>query len=387
MSTLEPCGVFFFAVPLTKQQIQELRENHPGVEFVRPNQALTEDLPGSSDQEDNDSTEIPVLTAPGTQLKKRDEVIVEDFLARADLRFISTPKDSELSSAYSYDEKAGRETTIIAVSSGVDAHTEFVTTAGESSLLEKSITAMDYNRPGDQGGTGTCLISKMIGRTVGVARNAKVVVAKTFPSLSSLMDVFVQIANYLIAKLQRGEKVKGYHVMSFMLQWQNTDEEIATRFDEIFSLLINFLQLVVVVPAGNDEDANRNSDIINWPATTERRHNIIVVGAVDVSTGRTYDFSRGGPFLTVNAPGVGRCADARINGGTSYKRRRGTDVSAAMVTGLIPYLLSLDDVGPMLREAPSIIPFVVKDYIMRSASYKRLDDDVPAIWNLLPAST
>ncbi|MCJ1469198.1 hypothetical protein MMC07_007831 [Pseudocyphellaria aurata] len=384
ISTLKPCDVFFFAVPLTQQQIKDIEEK-PGVESVRPNQPLTEDLPGSSDQED-DPTEIPVLTAPGAQLKERDEVIVEDFGAKADLRFISTPKNSELSSAYSYDEKAGEEATIIAVSSGVDAHSEFVTTAGESSLLEQRILAMDYNRPGDPGGTGTCLISKMIGRTVGVAKKAKVIVAQTFPSLSSLIDVFVQIANYLIVKLQRGEKVKGYHVMSFMLQWQNTDQEIATRFDEILFLLINFLQLVVVVPAGNDY-AEQNSDIINWPATTERRHNIIVVGAVEVSTGRTYGFSRGGPFLSVNAPGLGRCADARISDGTSYKLRRGTDVSAAMVTGLISYLLSLDGIGPMLREHPSIIPFVVKDFIMKRASYKRLDDDVPAIWNLLSAST
>lgn len=383
ISTSDICDVYFFAVPLTTNQIQDI-EKKPGVEFVSPNRALSsEDISESSDPADSDPAEIPVLTVPGSQLNERDRVIV-DPTAWDDLRFISTPSGSlRLSRSYNYFSNAGDGVTVIGVDSGVNTlHDQFVTLTGESSLLEERIAAMDTSDLADDyDNLGTCRTSKIVGRTLGVARRAKVIVTKVARSLSSLSDVFVQIANYLNRKRVRRENVQGYHVMSIMIQWDNTDPQMTQRFEEMFDLLVREFQLVVVVPAGND-DTNQNSDIIRWPAVAERRHDIIVVGAVRSKTGTTASFSRGGPFLSVNAPGLVTCA--RNQAGSDDMMRRGTDVAAALVAGLAAYLLSLDDVGPNLRDMLVPIPRRVKDYVMTTASYKRLPDEFrPAIWNTL----
>lgn len=382
ISTLKPCDVFFFAVPLTQQQIKDI-EGKPGIEFVSPNQPLIEDILDSSDLDNSFPAVNPVLTAPVGQFKERDE-IVEDRLAWEDLRHISTPENSQISSAYSYRSNAGDQVTIIAVDRGVDdKHLEFMTAAGENSLLEERIYAMDSVRPGYDTAFGTCHASKMVGRTVGVARKAKVLIAKIYTTLSSLVDVLARVFNYLSDKRLAGKNVQGYHVMSFMLVWDQQDEKITARFDELLDLLIKYLQLVVVVPAGND-DKNLNSPINQWPGMSSRRHDIIVVGAIDVKTGKTYPFSRGGPFLSLNAPGEVLCANVPNKDEISYVYRRGTSAAAGQVTGLIAYLLSLDDIGQTLRKDPVNIPATVKYYLQNTAS-KRVDDYFPAIWNLLPA--
>lgn len=374
--------MFFFAVPLTKNQIQDI-EKKPGVDSVRPNQDIPpmEEIPQSSDLEDSDPVKMPVFNLPGSRLKDRG-TIISDRLAWEDLRFISTPRDSDLSTAYLYDSNAGQYVTVIAIDSGANAlHDEFVSVAGESPLLEDRIYAMDtFDLPDEYDTTATCRTSKIVGRTCGVARKAKVLVTMVYPSVSSVVDAFVQISNYLISKNVRAEKVAGYHVMSIMVQWDNTDEEINRRFDVLLDLLIKYFQVIVVVPSGTDT-SYRNSDINRWPATTERRHDIIVVGGVEVHSGRTYTFTRGGPFLSVNAPGYTKCASGRGPG--SYMRRRGTDVAAAQVAGLIAYFLSLDNIGPAVRRNEINIPRWMKHFITTTASYKRLDDDFPAIWNLL----
>lgn len=383
ISTSDICDVYFFAVPLTKNQIQEI-EKKPGVRMVGPNQVLqvADDSPSSSDPEDNLPGDVPVLAAPGGPLKKRDQVVVDPF-AWEDLRYISTRQNLRLSNTYLYYSKAGEKVTVFAADTGVNIlNDEFVTLKGESSLLETRIYAMDTaESPDDEDNFGTCRTSKIVGRTVGVARKAKVMIVKVSPNLSSLIDVFVQIANYLNAKSRLGQDVKGYHVMSIMIQWDNKDRAETVAFNEILDLLINYFQLVIVVPAGWD-NTEQNSDINMWPASAERRHNIIVVGAVNIRTGRTYPFSRGGPFLTVNAPGNVKCARNQAPG-RFFMTRIGVDVATAQVAGLVAYLLSLDNVGPILRRDPAMISLRVKYYIRNVAAYTRSNGDFPSIWNLL----
>lgn len=383
------CDVYLWAIPLTKDQIQEIKDM-PNVDMVRPNQDLQVE-PRSSDLGDSDPVErpvspAPVFAAPGSQLKERDQLVV-DQLAWQDLRFISTPPNLPLSDAYSFYSKAGEGSINIAVETGVNVlHDEFRTETGESSILENAIYAMDAVEVPGGDNTGTCRTSKIVGRTVGVARKAKVLVAKVAPKLSSVISVLLQIADYLDSKDKNEENVRGYHVMSIMIQWNNDDQHITDRFEEIFEVLINHFQLVVVVPAGLDL-RRRNGDINMWPATTAGRYDIIVVGAVDVATGKAFSYSRGGPFLSVNAPGDVNCAWKFSTVGSGYMLRLGTDVAAAQVAGVISYLLSGEETGPYLRRDPAKISENIKQYIMTKASYKRSDDHVPAIWNLVGAKS
>ena len=380
-STSQICDVFFFAIPLTKKQIQDI-EKQPGVKSVRPNQVLQmEVVPASSDLEDSDSAEKPILTAPGGQLKERDQIVV-DSLAWNDLRFLSTSNEEELSDSYKYYSKAGEGVTVFAIDSGVNLlHDEFVTATGESALLQDRIYAIDATEfREDYDDYGTCRASKIVGRNLGVAKRAKVMITMISRSLGSLLDAMVQIANVLNDKDQRGEKVRGYHVMTIVLQWNNEDEQVTNLFEELLELLIRYYQVVVVVPAGSDS-FSRNSDINMWPATAAGRHDIIVVGAVQVHNRKELPWSRGGPFLTVSAPGMVRCALNQA--GYNYMRGRGTHVAAVQVAGLVAYFLSLDDTGLTLRNFPGQIPKVVKTYMRTFASYQKSDDDVLAVWNLL----
>lgn len=379
ISKSDICDVFFFAVSLTEPQIQEI-EQQVGVHLVRPNQnILMEDVSTSPNLKDSDPAGIPVLTAPGSRLKERSQT-VEDEDAWEDLRFISTPVGSEILDAYLYDSNAGHGVTIFAVDSGVNIlHDDFITETGESSLLEDRIYALDSSgTPDDYSAFGTCRASKMVGRTYGVAKRAKVMIAVVFPSLSSVIDVLVQISNYLNGKDDRQELVRGYYVMSIMFQWDNTDSSITSRLEGLLDLLILSYKVVVVVPAGMDYNEH-NSDINKWPAIAEARHDIIVVGAVSVQTLKTYSWSRGGPFLSVNAPGTVKCANNKA--GRSYILRSDCGAAAAQVAGLAAYFLSLDGVGEILRRDPAMITVRVKAYI-KSVAYARSEGDFPAIWNL-----
>lgn len=389
-SMSDSCGPFLFAVPLTEAQIQEI-EKQPGVKSVTPNQDLyLEDRPAGSGLEDSDPAKPPVLTAPGSRLQERDQII-NDPLAWDDLRFISTPQSTgltrnpKLSSAYFYHSNAGQGVTIFAVDSGVNRlHDEFVSPTGESSLLADPIIGMDTEGLADDyDDFGTCRVSKMVGHDYGVAKRAKVMAIKVARTMSSLLDVMVKVINYLHAKNQGGETTGGYYVMSIAVQWDPKDMISANAFEGLLRRLEDTYQLVVVVQAGSDS-GYRNADIIRWPAATASRRDIIVVGAVSAWTGRTYEFSRGGPFLTVTAAGLVRCAANRA--GPGWMRVHGTDVAMAQVTGLVAYFLSDDDIGPYLRRFPKFIPRWVRNYIEERASYKRLpSEEVPAIWNRLGA--
>ena len=105
-----------------------------------------------------------------------------------------------------------------------------------------------------------------------------------------------------------------------------------------------------------------------------------------------FPFSKAGPFLTVNAPGLVQCAvqddeedDEEIDGGL-YSIESGTDLAAAQAAGVVAYFLSLRDTGPYLRRNPSSIPATVEEFIKDTAS-KLMNDGHPAIWNLLGGLT
>ena len=61
----------------------------------------------------------------------------------------------------------------------------------------------------------------------------------------------------------------------------------------------------------------------------------------------------------------------------------GTDVAAALVTGVIVYLLSLRDLDGDLRTSETLVPFSMK-WFLRTNSKQYFG--LPAIWNQLPAA-
>lgn len=344
ISTSRRCDVFFFRAALTKKQIGEI-DGKPGVRYVTPNQPLhVDDYPVSSTNGYPEKKKLPVLAAPRSRFKRRDQTLT-DPLAYDDLRFISTPPNSEpasavLSSAYFYREEAGEGITIFAVDAAANIqHDEFKTESGESSLIFQRIYGMgSLDEPDEDDGRVKCRLSKMVGRTCGVARKAKVQIATVGSLVGSLLDVFSQIDNALLDKVKLGEEVIGKYVMSLMVEWGLGDSRITMQLEWVFRRIVNEHQVMVVVSAGRDP-SNSNSRIDTWPASIQGILDLIVVGAVDVHTGRMYPFSKAGILLTVNAPGEARCAV-----GSLYDIWTGPDLAAAQVTGLAAYFLSLQDI-------------------------------------------
>lgn len=398
ISTSRRCDVFFFRAALTKKQIGEIG-GKPGVRFVTPNQPLhVDDYPVSSTGGYLNNEKPPVLAAPRSRFKRRSQILT-DPLAYDDLRFISTapnsepssaepssaepssaePSSAELSSAYFYREEAGEGITIFAVDTAANIqHEEFKTESGESSIIFQRIYGMgSLDEPDEDDGRVKCRFSKMVGRTCGVARKAKVQIATVGSLVGSLLDVFNQIDNFLLDKVKLGEEVIGKYVMSLMVEWGLGDSRITMQLEWVFRRIVNDHQVTVIVSAGRDP-SNSNSRIDTWPASIQGILDIIVVGAVNVHTGIMYPFSKAGILLTVNAPGEARCAV-----GSLYDIWAGPDLAAAEVTGLAAYYLSLRDITDYLRDNTYSIPWNLKHFIGRSAA-KILHGGLPAIWNLLP---
>lgn len=383
-STSKMCDVLLFAVPLTRKQIRDVI-NTPGVRAVVPNKSIeTEEDPGSFYQEDEqpaETAETPVPASPKrAHMGKRDD-ISRDYNAYEDLRHISTAPNELLSRFYSFSTETEKTTTIIALDSGVNfLHQEFMR---DTSIIEAFLYGLDASTMTvDYTGFGTCRASKAGGPRYGVSKKARLVIAKLAPSMASLLDLLVRIINFLADKGDNGESVIGYHVMTILAQWDNKDNEdaeISNEFEKLIDLMIRHYKIVVVFPSGTDRTM-ANSDINRWPATIERRHPILVVGAVRVQDGMMYPWSRAGPFLSVLAPGRVKCA--RNSAGNSVVFKYGTDVAALQTASLISYLLSHLTTGPFLRREVGLIPSNVKDFIMTTASYARRPGEVPSIYNL-----
>lgn len=140
----------------------------------------------------------------------------------------------------------------------------------------------------------------------------------------------------------------------------------------------------MVVQAGEDQ-TRTNADIDKWPGADEWGTNLIVAGAIDVYTGKIFPFSKARQHLTVLAPGEVECeirGEVAIGKGDLDSIATGTDLAAALVTGLIAYFLSLRDLKT-LQGSQTTVPFNMKWFLVAYA--KRLFG-LPGIWNQLPAS-
>ncbi|MCJ1268543.1 hypothetical protein MMC22_008431 [Lobaria immixta] len=233
ISKSDRCDVFFFGVALTKKQIGEIG-GKLGVKYVVPNQRLkVDDYPVGFTSSHQKMKKPPVLAAPGSRFKKRAQIL-SDPEAFEDLQFISTRQDAELSDAYFYREEAGEGITIIAVdvAENIRHDDEFTTTTGESPFLEQRFYGMGGGfLPDESQPRVTCRLSKMVGSTCGVARKAKVIIAKVTNLVDSVLDVWKQIDNFLLRESQLGHEVHGKYVMSIMLQWDFNDPRITSELE------------------------------------------------------------------------------------------------------------------------------------------------------------
>lgn len=382
-SVSKRCDIFLFAIPLTAAQIGEMK-NTPGVYAVVPNQPASYSSfpPATEQQQQNEPVNVPGASKTKVPHEKRRDKPMEDFNAYEDLRFISTPEDSELGESYAYDPTAAYGVTTIMVDSGVNAlHEEFT---GDDPIIEGYIYGLDaWALPQDYTDRGTCRGSKAAGPRYGVAKRTTLLIAKVAPYLGSIIDAMVQILDYLDDKIEVTDShlVLGHHVMVIQLSWEPTLAEDCAQFEALLGLYMMTYQVVIVVPATVTSLTTKPVPTVDrWPEALSSKYDIIVVGAVEVESGSTYWWSKPGQYQSVNAPGRVKCADNKVGSAVLYLT--GNDVAAVQVGALAAYYLGLPETGPFLREFELGIPETVKEYMIDNARVPRWGDR-PAIYNLV----
>lgn len=400
-------GSFFWLAPnITPPQIQLLYqraasgvraiEDNPPLEFVETNESPARSrLPTNHRKRRN----YPILS-------KRARVSVAKQNSDQALAFLSTGPKMKNSGIYSYFSEAGAGVRIYVLGSGFNYVSEEFSDRSISWIFANDVspqksdafTDPSSGRSGEGGGggggssrssskptyphSGTCLASKTLGKYHGVAKRADLTMVKMRSSAASFMSAISQVIRSLRTKGQTKGRVVLNFTGGFVPKGKSDNFAIACR--SIIKILVDELQVVVVTSAGGHRRGEAYADITTMPALLSLEHNIITVGAVlasneplgDLINGQRFPWSRGGPALTVSAPGNGRCMSPF--GGEVDISTGGDVISTAIVAGLVAYVLSLPDLGDSLRAEANMPEAVIR--WLRLMSYRRFQAQ-ESVWN------
>lgn len=365
------CGVKIWTAHLTPTQAKEIK-TRDAVRGIAPDKPITPNY--SSTSEDVGEEE-------STKFRKRDEIVSRPD-RRRDLAFFSTPPYENLQSKFSYFASAGQGVTVYLMDLGADRfHMELsrVKSASGSQFAKESIIktwlyAKDaLIRDIDEDGHGSCMLSKIAGLYLGLASNADIVIVKIILEQSSMLNGLWQVVNHLVFRKSQGEETEGYSVLNIQQAWPDEGTENEAALKEVLSILLKTYKVAVVVPSGYN---TAGVDVV--PAKFSLELPIITVGAVSHFNGWKCPWSPSGPAITVSAPGEVYCAKiSQYNRET--RRVRGTDVSAAGVTGMVAGMLAIPSLGGKLRGSYDI-PRAVRDWVV-AKSWSRPGAGLKAVWN------
>lgn len=417
-------GSFFWLAPnISPQQIQALYqqaasgvraiEDNPPLEFVEINES-----PSSWTRPRAPTNHRKRRNYPNLLSKRARVSVVRQKNSNQDLAFLSTgPKLKNSARVYSYFSEAGAGVRVYVLGSGFDYVSEEFSDRSISWIFANDVspqkkdafTNLSSGRPyggDDDGGgggggigskskyphSGTCLASKILGKYHGVAKRADLTMVKMKSSAASFMSAISQVIRSL--RTTKGDqKTKGRIVLNFTGGFvpKGKSDNFAIACRRMIKILVDELQVVVVTSAGGHRRESY-TDITTMPALLSLEHNIITVGAVlaaspsnepplglgdlDLMNGQRFPWSRGGPALTVSAPGNGKCMGPF---GEELNYSTGGDViSTAIVTGLVAYILSLPDLGDSLRAEANTPEAVIR--WLRLMSYRRFQAQ-ESVWN------
>lgn len=346
----------FGATELTGMQVQDIR-SIKGVLAVEPDR--------------------PVSLYSLHRLEKRD-VLSSKYDPDGYLGFISTAPHTSMSSRYYYFSEAGKNIVVYHIDTGVEfANLDF----HHFQVLKRILYASKASRTlSDEFGHGTCLGSLICGQYLGVADQVSMVVVKFVPEESSILNALQLVIDDLLDRVNDGQQVAGRTVVSTSFGWPDQGYYRDRKLKAKIQRLLNEFQAVVIAVAG-DTSVSIEDRLRFIPAiySTEEDFPLIVVGALDLIKGKKSEWSLTGDHVTLVASGDVTCALNQP--GYLTTKKHGTSVAAALISGLAALLLSLDDLGPVLRSATSV-PLAVREWIADKA-YIRGDgtDEDKAVWN------
>ena len=277
---------------------------------------------------------------------------------------------------YVYDTTAGKGITVYVIDSGMNLQNSDLANSANNvggyrwlwptKAFWKKFTARPQTED-DQGGHGSCVISKVSSFYFGVAKEASIVslkhrYQKDDPRAikeSSILENLALVAQDVVSK-----KLGGKAVLN--LSFGGGSGKGSKYADALEKSIANLLakDVVVVVASGNDrvsgylfsfqqnmrtdsefQGKSGGSDVVNaYPALLgQKLTSMIIVGSVDVDGYQTR-FSQGGPLMDVSAPGSldGRIGVQCASGtGNTIVRSEGTSFAAPTVAGLCAYFMSI----------------------------------------------
>lgn len=386
-------GVAFWLANITPPQSKALMQDAAAVRAVTANRPYKYDDLSKVNSRVN-KRQVPAADRQQSHLKKRDTLtVLKQSPADPSLAFLSTtqrPQGTLKSpSTYSSFSNAGKGVRVYLIDSGLDYlnsefdHLDYVDVDIDDPRLEwiyaEDVPAQKADM--DHDGHGTCLSSKIAGKSFGVAKEASLIIAKTNLSLGSFLDVLGKVVQHMKTRTD----IWGWTVVSIAAGWTFVDPSndlSVIKMKDYIATLANVYQAVVVVSAGPDYQ-NKFGNVNTYPALFSLDHDIITVGAVrstylndqGASYGQRYPWSRGGDALIVSAPGFGACSttnDVTINDW------EGASFAGAVVSGLVASFLSI----PVLHNyfaAQASIPAAVRDYVEKMQ--RRRFQAQLAVWN------
>lgn len=183
-------GVLFWLVELTQENIDALRKLRANVREVVA--SIPYHVPEAIN---NSPTEAEVRSAQKRSNPSKRRVRAE-VLKQADsatcLAFLSTPWGKKNSQSYAYSSPAGLGIRIFVLASGLNSHHSEFNADRIDWLYAIEVNPRESDDSPEPVISGTCAASLMIGKFMGVAKEARLTMVKTGLSVPSLIDAVAQ---------------------------------------------------------------------------------------------------------------------------------------------------------------------------------------------------
>lgn len=385
-------GVFFWLAKLTPQQVEILRKEIQSVKSVVRNGRWNfggVDVSSSPFQ-------VPASRKRSHLQKRTRQKVVKQVAADQSLSFVSTAPWKETSDKYTFFPQAGDHVRVFVIEKGLDP------TSAEFSGREIDwIYALGATQDetddlaNDPRYSGTCVFSRIAGREFGVAKKAQLTMVKARSGIASVIDALVKIILSLMVMNSPYPDgpfgSRGWTVVNlaggYDAEPDGTSDYLITQLSTLLFQLQSEFQTVVVTSSGVN-DQQRMAETNTFPAVLSPYNpGLMTVGAVVATTrareildemlvnGERFSWSPGGNAVQAWAPGNAPCRGPK---NVLVEEAIGANISTAIASGLVAYLLSLPDLGWTLRMAENV-PTEVVNYVQQM-SYKRYGNQ-ESIWN------